>query len=486
MVRVLLFLALFIQSTIIVTAQNWMSYTSENDGLADNDVRAMVIDPSGNKWFATAEGLSRYNGSEWQTFTTAENILSNDIRDLALEQTGDQLNLWLATDAGVSVMEISGDGATVAGSYTEAGSPLISNDVTAIMADKFGMKWFGTSEGISSFDGTNWRTYVAADSFFIYNDNITSVFSLQNAAPSLSKNSAGEYGLKKTNDYDVNQLLYFGTKGGGATRLIVQGVDAVTTGSPVATDWGHLLSDNIYSVFVDLQGDSWFGTDNGVSHYSGTDIRSREDWVSYTTDSVYTTYKVFKYNVWYDQDTVYTINGDGLADLVVQAICADNEGGLWFGTKGGLTRYNGAAWYSFTNDDGLVNNNVSDLVCDADGSLWISTSGGVSHLVQTVVAAEPDPLPSRYKLSLTNYPNPFNLQTTISFTIIEKGDIRLRIFNVLGQLVYAHDAFDLNPGKYEVEWNGRNKFNQDVPSGIYLVHLTAGSHAASHKMMIVK
>jgi hypothetical protein len=466
--------------------QNWISYTAEGSGLVSNDVRAVAIDPFGKKWFATAEGLSRFDGSEWQTFTTDDDLISNDIRALAFEKAGDDLNLWLATAGGVTEMGISDDAATVKRSITSAETPLVSNDVTAILADKHGIKWFGTSEGFSSFDGTNWSTFLAADSFFIIDDNITCAFSLQDAAPVVMAGKHTQSIIKNSYTYDLTKLNFFGSKGGGANRIIVNGVDAITTGSPVDATWGSIVSDHVNAVFVDSRMDQWFGTDNGVCLFVGDEIRERTDWTNFTTDSVHTAYKVFKWGIWVDVDTSYAINGDGLADLFIEAICEDMEDGLWFGTRGGLTRYSGAAWWSFITEDGLVHNNVTDVACDSDGSLWITTKGGVSHLVQTAVAVEAEPIPSNYILHLENYPNPFNMKTTITYTLPVSSDVNLSIYNIVGQKIRFFEMSNKSAGQHQLVWDGRNNIQQDVPSGIYLVRLSTANSTISHKMMVVK
>jgi hypothetical protein len=486
MIKILICSFLLLIFAGYVPAQNWTSYTAGGSDLVSNDVRAVVLDPFGNKWFATAAGLSRFNGSEWQTYTTADNLISNDIRDLTLEQTAEKLKLWLATAGGVTEMEITEDAASVKNSYTEAGTPLISNDVTAVLADKYGLKWFGTTEGISSFDGSNWSTFLAADSFFITNDDITSAFSLNDAAPKLTSGKHALGKINKSSAYDLEKLNYFGTEGGGATRLIVNGVDAVTTGSPVDATWGSIVSDNVKAVFVDSRREQWFGTDQGVCQFVGSEIRERTDWKNFTTDSVHTAYLVFMYGIPVARDTSYAINGDGLADLSVQAICEDTEGGLWFGTRGGLTRFNRAAWYSFTTADGLVGNNVTDIACDGDGSLWITTTGGVSYLVQTTVPVELAVIPNSYDLQLANYPNPFNNATTINYQLPMASKVEINIYNILGQKVVTLLSRKQQAGYYQLIWNGKNEIFQDVPSGIYLLKLNTGRQVGTHKLMVVK
>jgi len=73
---------------------------------------------------------------------------------------------------------------------------------------------------------------------------------------------------------------------------------------------------------------------------------------------------------------------DGLSQATVNSIVQDDKGFLWFGTIGGLNRYDGQQMVVYRSD--LVDNNslsdkqVTDICKDADGDLWISTANGVS------------------------------------------------------------------------------------------------------------
>ena len=67
---------------------------------------------------------------------------------------------------------------------------------------------------------------------------------------------------------------------------------------------------------------------------------------------------------------------DGLADNRVNAIAKDSAGVLWFGTHGGVSRYDGQSWTSFTTADGLPDNWVNAIIEDSNGALWFGTFGG--------------------------------------------------------------------------------------------------------------
>jgi len=70
---------------------------------------------------------------------------------------------------------------------------------------------------------------------------------------------------------------------------------------------------------------------------------------------------------------------DGLAGNTVHAIYSAPDGTLWFGTRGGVSRYDGKEFVSFTTQDGLAHNDVRAICGTPDGILWFGTRGGVSR-----------------------------------------------------------------------------------------------------------
>jgi len=69
---------------------------------------------------------------------------------------------------------------------------------------------------------------------------------------------------------------------------------------------------------------------------------------------------------------------DGLAHNIVNSICQDHSGLLWFGTHGGISRFDGKDFTNFTIRDGLANNRVWAIYQSNDGIMWFGTENGVS------------------------------------------------------------------------------------------------------------
>ena len=94
--------------------------------------------------------------------------------------------------------------------------------------------------------------------------------------------------------------------------------------------------------------------------------------------------------------------------------------------------------------------------------------------------------PVKFRLS-NNYPNPFNPETTIEFSVPKQSEVMFKIFNILGEEMYRMQDDNLSSGVYRVRWNGANKFGVQVPSGVYFYQLKAGdSFIQTKKMTLLK
>jgi hypothetical protein len=85
-----------------------------------------------------------------------------------------------------------------------------------------------------------------------------------------------------------------------------------------------------------------------------------------------------------------------------------------------------------------------------------------------------------------NYPNPFNPETAIRYSLPAKGPVKLVIFNSLGQRVRVLVQKEQKAGYHEVIWDGRDDRGAAVSSGVYIYRLQAASRVASRKMVLIR
>ncbi|MCZ6800754.1 MAG: T9SS type A sorting domain-containing protein [Nitrospirae bacterium] len=85
-----------------------------------------------------------------------------------------------------------------------------------------------------------------------------------------------------------------------------------------------------------------------------------------------------------------------------------------------------------------------------------------------------------------NYPNPFNPQTKIAFQIAESVQVRLAIYNLLGQEVITLVDEKRSPGEFVELWDGNDRSGKAVPSGVYVYRLQAGEFVEIKKMILLR
>jgi ligand-binding sensor domain-containing protein len=258
--------------------------------------------------------ISQTNAQVFTNYTyesTLTMLCNNYVCEIATDADG---SIWFGTWGGVSKYD-----GTIWKTYTNADG-LASNHVSSIAIDLEGNKWFGyesQEKGVTKFDGTKWTTYTTADGLASNNVSLIAI--------------------------DAEGNKWFGTWGRGVTKF-----DGTIWTTYDTLD--GLASNNVFTIAVDLEGIKWFGTSEGVSKFDGT------TWTTY--------------------DTL-----DGLASNYVSEIAVDLEGNKWFGynpgygfeqhkSGGGVSKFDGINWTTYTEEDGLASNGVSDIAVDLDGNIW--------------------------------------------------------------------------------------------------------------------
>ena len=87
---------------------------------------------------------------------------------------------------------------------------------------------------------------------------------------------------------------------------------------------------------------------------------------------------------------------------------------------------------------------------------------------------------------ISNYPNPFNPTTTISFDLAKDSNVILDIFNIKGQKIYTLVNEHLNAGYHNITWNGLDNSGKKVSSGIFFYRFKTNEYSKTKKMMMLK
>ncbi len=321
------------------------THFTEKEGLSNNAV-SMLEDKSGNLWFGMYDGgVSKYDGKSFTHFTEKEGLSNNIVRSILEDKSG---NLWFGTDGGVNKY----DGKSFR-HFTEK-EGLSNNKVLSMLEDKSGNLWFGTyGGGVSKYDGSRVEAIEAAEK----------------RGETIPQRTQQD--LKRENGKLVKSFTHFTEKEG-------------------------LINNRVWSMLEDKSGNLWFGTDGGgVSKYDGNRVEAieaaekRGEIITQRTQQGLKRengklVKSFTHYFTEKEDRFYNI---------VRSILEDKSGNLWFGTYGGVSKYDGKSFTHFTEKEGLSNNTVWSILEDKSGNLWFGTNGGgVSkydgNLVEAIEAAE--------------------------------------------------------------------------------------------------
>ena len=283
-------------------------------GLANDNVKNIVVDSQGNIWVATnGGGVSVFDGAHWTTYTTANGLAGNTVNSVFIDGSG---NKWFGTTAGVSKFN-----GTTWTSYTNANTTggLANNDVRGMQTDASGNYWFATfGSGVSVFDGNStWKTHTTTDGL-------------------ISNNTRN---IKK----DASNNMWIGTDGGVSKFNGTNFINYTTANG--------LVNNDVHHIQIDSNGKLWFATYGGVSKFDGT------NWTPFTNSGT----------------------SGGLASDEVNKIAIDSDNKKWFATQGGgISVFDGTNWNTYTTADGLVSNTVYHISIDSKGIKWIGTPNGIS------------------------------------------------------------------------------------------------------------
>jgi hypothetical protein len=105
---------------------------------------------------------------------------------------------------------------------------------------------------------------------------------------------------------------------------------------------------------------------------------------------------------------------------------------------------------------------------------------GGTDTIKVSVTAESGSLPTAHRL-FQNFPNPFNPETTVRFSVAYSSRVVLRVYDLLGREVETLVHRTLSAGTYEVRFNG-----SALASGVYIVRMTLGPFVDQRKMVLVR
>ncbi len=286
-------------------------------GLPANDVYGLLEDSQGNIWVGTSQGVAKFDGRAWETFTQGNSGLAyRYVTGLAEDKYG---RIWISTLSGGSVYN---HGEWI--EYDRFGDAdgeqrLPSNSLFNVYYDSNDRVWFATGLGAAVLEDGEWTLHNRGDGL---NTNIISV---------VTEDSAGRVWLTHW-----------------------QGINILDNGvwNSLRTENADIRTDLVLASREDSRGRMWFGTiGDGAAIFDG------QQW-----------------------SKLNRANG-GLPNDNVRSFAEDTATGrYWVGTDGGVIGLvNDELWMVYTaQSTPLPHNRVNELLLDRNGNLWIGTANGVA------------------------------------------------------------------------------------------------------------
>jgi signal transduction histidine kinase/ligand-binding sensor domain-containing protein len=366
------------------------------DGLPQEFVQAVAQTSDGYLWIGSLGGLVRFDGVRFTVFDPGNTPGLKDARILALCPARDG-GLWIGTasggvarlergairpfapaaDAGdrslkyVRSLHEAADGSLWVG--TSGGGlrrfrqgrrianeepPSPGHTITAILQDRRGNLWFGTTEGLAMLQGSRLVRFNAGGAlphpyvYSIFEDRAGTVWvgtrggltRIEDGAPTtFTRKNGFPADTARTIREDRHGNLWVGTLGQGLVRM---------NGDKFASFSGRdgLSNDHVVCLHEDKEGSLWAGTQKGLNRLKDVPFTS------------------------------YT-KRDGLSHDAVNSLLRTRDDSVWVGTDGGgLDRIKDGRIRVFTARDGLGSDYIGPLFEDHEGSLWTGGDGYVSRI----------------------------------------------------------------------------------------------------------
>jgi len=372
--KILLILSLALLLQPVCAQQQNISFMNlgSADGLSSDMVNAILKDKYGYMWFATEDGLNKFDGNHFTTYRhNAKNrntIGSNQVLALHEDVAG---NLWIGTNAGIALYDRQAD--------SFVNFDLLSNIAAiSISSDALGKIWIGGHGGLRILNAKtrkfeklllspSQRNTVTSKSIpTIYRDRQSrmwlgandGLYLYESARKTFLSYNTG----KLTNSYvssiveDLKGNIWLGSMGG--IEMLPKGKDSLVTYGHNPADPQSLSSNLIYAMCIEPQGNIWIGTEEGLNilnPLTGKVIRVKQD-----------------------ARNIYSLVGKA-----VKSILIDNQGIYWVATyHGGISKYDkNLPFFNLRQASpfdpmGLSASVVTSFAPGNDHNVYVGTDGG--------------------------------------------------------------------------------------------------------------
>ncbi|HYK37178.1 sensor histidine kinase [Alloacidobacterium sp.] len=364
--------------------QSWQT----DDGLPENTVHAVLQTRDGHLWFATEDGLVRFDGAQFAIFDkkNTPQLGSNLIYSLFQDRQG---ALWIGASGGLTRFQ---NGVFKLFTTSEG---LPANSVWSVYQSRDGRLWALTTSGLGKFIDGHFQPIEFPQGL--------------SATSAIAESSDGSLWVNSG-----NSLLKIGPGSGAVTTAIAGGepIQALasdasgriwigtharlrvisSSGGPTEFHLSNGSGADITCLHSTSDGHLWIGTANGLDEYDGKTTRTFTEHDGLPGNRITSLFEDREHAVWAitDRGAARVFGGhisaltpkEGLSSSLVLAFYEDREGSVWLGMdSGGVAVLRDRKFTTYTTQDGLTDDLVRSVFEDHRGEMLVGTNnGGVSKL----------------------------------------------------------------------------------------------------------
>ncbi len=350
-----------------------------NDGLSQSNVKYITKDHKGFMWFATDDGLNRYDGYNFVVYRhdplNKHSLAASNVA-LVFQDKAD--NIWIGTTGGLSLYNRDSDSFVNYNSTKNDPSTLTSGDINSIFQDSKGNIWVGTYSGLNLLNqkkGTFTRFFYTKNRDDIATHHINSIAEDDDGSLYLATGgglvqfnyTTGHtkiYSHGAANSLSNNQIntLLAGTGGRLYVGTVGSGLDVFDTKTKLFKNFSHqaanpysLVNNNVFALATDADRKLWVGTEDGLDLFD----EDKGTFTRYIGED--------KFNTNENNSIGYVFKSDGI---------------LWIGTyESGVRIYDAnlssfAHLYKLAGDSTALSNNIVTCFSETGNGFWLGTDGG--------------------------------------------------------------------------------------------------------------
>ncbi len=339
------------------------------DGLAQSNVSGIIQDSAGFYWFATAGGVSRFDGKNFVNYSTENGLAENNVSAIYKDKKN---FIWLGHDNG-TVTRFNGK------EFEEVKSKLLPQDkkIYSFFEDHKGQIWIGTENVGAVLISNPYEADVAK----INSQSFTGKEGLSQLVLSIDEDSENQIwfltdlGIKIYNP-NTKEFDFFRPEGmpmGQVSAITIVNGSAVLIGTTNGSLTKYDLKKKIFEPIINSSSTFQLLKGQGPAVIWSIYPDSKNNlWMSVWN------FGVIRFNLSNQSLSLFN-TGNGLSLNKIKAIHEDKEGNILFGSSGeGIDVYSGDRFVSFSKKNGLSDNQVWSICSDADGRYWLGTNEGIT------------------------------------------------------------------------------------------------------------